>query len=74
VGLVGSTQAMAPLLHSLGAIVEPHAPADGSYTIDHSATLYLLDTRGRMAAVFSPPLVASELRADLERIAHAAVL
>lgn len=74
IGLVGSTQAMAPLLHSLGAIAERHVVVDGSYTIDHSATLYLLDTRGRMVAVFSPPLVASELRADLERIAHAALL
>lgn len=74
VGLVGSTSAMASLLHSLGANAERHALADGRYTIDHSATLYLLDTRGRMAAVFSPPFVAAELRADLERIAHAGVL
>ena len=74
IGLVGSPQAMAPLLHSLGAIAEPHALPDGSYTIDHSATLYLLDTRGRMAAVFSPPFLAANLRADLERIARAAML
>jgi protein SCO1/2 len=74
IGLVGSTQAMAPLLHSLGASAERHALNDGSYSIDHSATLYLLDTRGRMAAVFSPPFEAASLRADLERIARAAVL
>ena len=35
---------------------------DGSYTMDHSATLYLLDTRGRLVAVFSPPFSAAELR------------
>ena len=74
IGLVGSTQAMAPLLQSLGASAERHALNDGSYSIDHSATLYLLDTRGRMAAVFSPPFEAAGLRADLERIARAAVL
>ncbi len=74
IGLVGSTEALAPLLHSLGASAEQHALADGSYTIDHSATLYLLDTHGRMAAVFSPPFLLADLHADFERIAQAAVL
>ena len=74
IGLVGSAAALAPLLHSLGASAERHALADGSYSIDHSATLYLLDTHGRMAAVFSPPFEAASLRADLERIARAAAL
>jgi cytochrome oxidase Cu insertion factor (SCO1/SenC/PrrC family) len=47
---------------------------DGSYTVDHSATLYLLDTRGRIAAVFSPPFSVAALHADLARIGNAAVL
>ena len=74
VGLVGDSAALQPLLQSLGAIAERHVAADGSYTVDHSATLYLLDKSGRMAAVFSPPLEAAGLRADLETIARSARL
>lgn len=70
VGLAGNEAALAPLLHSLGAIAERVALPDGSYTIDHTATLYLLDREGRMAAVFSPPFDAAALRADLEQLAH----
>ena len=44
---------------------------DGSYTMDHSATLYLLDSKGRLVAVFSPPFSAPKLSADLQRIAAA---
>jgi protein SCO1/2 len=74
VGLLGSNGALQPLLQSLGAIAERHVAPDGSYSVDHSATLYLLDRSGRMAAVFSPPIDAAGLRADLETIAHSAQL
>jgi protein SCO1/2 len=71
VGLRGSNEALAPLLKSLGAIAARQSLPDGSYTMDHSATLYLLDTQGRLAAVFSPPFDATRLAADLQRIAAA---
>ncbi len=74
VGLTGSAAALAPLLHSLGAIAERVALPDGSYTMDHTATLYLLDPQGRMTAVFSPPFASASLRADLELLAHSRVL
>ena len=54
IGLRGDRAALAPLLHSLNAIAVRDLPG-GGYTMDHSATLYLLDTRGRLVAVFSPP-------------------
>lgn len=38
---------------------------DGSYTVDHSAALYLIDEHGRWVAVFTPPFAAAKLAADL---------
>ncbi len=70
IGLRGDAQAMQPLMRSLGAIAIRQPLADGSYTMDHTATLYLLDTRGRLVAVFTPPFVPERLAADFERIAR----
>jgi len=71
-GLSGGAQALAPLLHSLNAIAERHELPGGSYTMDHSGTLYLLDAHGALRAVFSPPFDAAQLRADLTQILAAA--
>ena len=59
IGVRGDAAALAPLLSSAGAIAIRQNLPDGSYTMDHSATLYLLDTRGRLVAVFSPPFSAA---------------
>jgi len=53
VGLYGSVAARAPLERSLGALAERREGPAGSYRFEHSATLYLLDAQGRMAAVFT---------------------
>jgi len=74
VGARGNAAALAPLLKNLGAIAVRENLPDGSYTMDHSATLYLLDSRGRLVAVFSPPFSAPKLSADLHRVAAAARL
>jgi protein SCO1/2 len=74
VGLRPQVQDLPVLLRNFGAIAERVTLPDGSYTVDHSATLYLLDTRGRIAAVFSPPFSVAALHADLARIGNAAVL
>src|ERR1700687_2720310 len=74
IGARGDAAALAPLLSSLGAIAERQDLPDGSYTMEHSSSLYLLDTRGRLVAVFSPPFSAPKLTADLRRVAAAARL
>jgi protein SCO1/2 len=74
IGARGNAAALAPLLKGLGAIAVRQNLPDGSYTMDHSATLYLLDTRGRLVAVFSPPYSAPKLTADLRRVAAGARL
>jgi protein SCO1/2 len=73
-GVRGPNDALAPLLHSLSAIAVRQDLPGGDYTMDHSATLYLLDTRARLVAVFSPPFSVPGLTADLRRVASAAVL
>lgn len=74
IGARGDEAALAPLLKSLSAIAVRQALPDGNYTMDHSATLYLLDTHARLAAVFTPPFKTTELTADLQRIAASAKL
>ncbi|MGA2562714.1 MAG: SCO family protein [Steroidobacteraceae bacterium] len=68
IGLRGDQAALAPLLSSLSAIAVRQSLPDGSYTMDHSATLYLLDSAGRLVAVFSPPFSASAIGADLRQL------
>ena len=43
----------------------------GSYTVDHSSTLYLIDGKGRLAAVFTPPFLLPALESDLRLTARA---
>lgn len=74
IGARGDEAALAPLLKSLNAIAIRQALPDGTYTMDHSATLYLIDTQARLAAVFSPPFKTSDLTADLHRIGAAGTL
>jgi protein SCO1/2 len=73
-GVRGQADALTPLLRSLSAIAVRQDLPGGDYTMDHSATLYLLDTRARLVAVFSPPFSVPGLTADLRRVDSAAVL
>ena len=41
----------------------------GDYTMDHSAVVFLLDARARIAAIFTPPFEVAALAADLRRAA-----
>ncbi len=74
VGLYAGRNALEPLMRSLAADTERRGLPAGNYQLIHSATLYLLDTRGRLAAVYSPPITAAVLSADLHTLAQAAVL
>jgi protein SCO1 len=71
IGLRGDAAGLAPLLKSLSAIAVREDLPGGGYTMDHSATLYLLDTGGRLVAVFSPPFSAARLTADLQQVGAA---
>ena len=47
------------------------APAD-AYSVDHSATIAVLDPQGRMAGIIQPPLKPRAIAADLVALAGAA--
>lgn len=68
IGLRGDQAALAPLLKSLSAIAVRENLPGGGYSMDHSATLYLLDRDARLVAVFSPPFSASALATDLHQV------
>lgn len=65
VGLRGEDAALDPLLHSLGAVraLQPRVGAD--YSVDHSATLYYVNAKGALSAVFTPPFDLAKLGNDL---------
>jgi protein SCO1/2 len=73
-GLSASQDTLNSLMRSLAAGAERRVLPGGGYQLTHSATLYLLDTQGRLAAVYSPPLTAAALSADLRTLARASVL
>jgi len=74
VGMSASAEALGPLMRSLAAVSERQAQPGGTDRLTHSATLYLLDTHARLAAVYSPPVTAAGLTGDLPTLGEAAVL
>jgi protein SCO1/2 len=70
-GLRGEESALAPLMRSLSAVSAVQKTPDGSYSVDHSSALYLIDGHGRLAAVFTPPFSVPALESDLRLAARA---
>ncbi len=54
------------------AKVTPEGTPAGQYTIDHSATLAVLDPQGRMAGIVSPPLDVPGIAADFRKLTETA--
>lgn len=74
VGLHAAPPALNALLREFSAYAGRRPQPGEQYTMDHSATLYLLDGQARLAAIFSPPLQAAVLDADLRTLARAGKL
>lgn len=70
IGLTGTDEAIDSLLKSAGALRARHDQPGGGYTMDHSATVFLLDREARLVAVFTPPLDPPALRSDLSALAR----
>lgn len=71
VGLRGADNELTKLMQSVGAARFLQPQADGNYQVDHSATLYLIDANGRLAAIFTPPFSLPLLDSDLRLAARA---
>ena len=71
IGLTGSAPEIVNVSRSFGVASSKVDLGGGNYTMDHSATIFALDSGGRVIAVFTPPFRAAALRADVVRLAPA---
>jgi protein SCO1/2 len=69
IGATGDAAEIARLAQKFGVAVARVALPGGDYTMDHSAAVFLLDRRGEIVAVFTPPFEVAPLAADLRRVA-----
>jgi protein SCO1/2 len=69
---IGLTAANQPAIEAVAAklgvavVITPHP--DGSYDVDHSATILVLDPAGRVAAILTGPFTVDALQRDFRRI------
>ena len=61
---------LAAFAQALGLVYMKVPMASGDYTMDHSATLVLLDPQGRQAGLIRPPLDSNAIAADLRVLAE----
>lgn len=69
IGLTGSAPEIVNAQKSFGVASRRVDMAGGAYTMDHSATVFLLDAQARKVAVFTPPLRSEALMRDLRKMA-----
>lgn len=68
IGLTGSAPGIVDATRSFGVAFARVDLPGGGYTMDHSATVFVLDSQARVAAVFTPPLSAAALTRDVTRL------
>ncbi len=70
-GVTGSQHDIDQFTRALGVPVATTPTANGDYTVDHSAAIFLIDPNGAMRALFSTPHVSREIAQDYRRIVDA---
>ena len=69
VGLTGADQpAIEALAAKLGVAVVIAPKSDGTYTVDHSGAIFVVNPDGKVAAILSGPFTVEALHADFRRI------
>jgi len=68
VGLSGSDADLTTLTRAVGALYALSSPANGTYSVDHSASMFLIDPSAALLAVFPAPHDAHSIEADYRRI------
>lgn len=69
IGLTGGAREIVNVSRSFGVASSKVDLGGGNYTMDHSATIFALDSGGRVVAVFTPPFRAAALTSDIARLA-----
>lgn len=67
-GATGTRETLDALTRSMGVAVHLGPEVDGTYTIDHTAALFLVDPDARLVAVFPTPHDVETLAADYRTI------
>lgn len=67
-GLRPEPENLAQIIEEFRAIAVKVPTADGSYTVDHSATLYIYDRQSRLRLIAQPTLEVSALADDIRRL------
>lgn len=66
VAATGSDEELTRLTRSMGQLYTRTTPdAAGNYSVDHSASIVLVDPQGQLAGLFRPPLDAAAISGDL---------
>lgn len=69
IGLTGDNASIVKLAAEFGVAVNKVDLPGGDYTMDHSAVVFLLNTRGQVAGIFTPPFDTTRFAEDLDRAA-----
>src|SRR5262245_12107101 len=69
IGLTGTPPGISAVTKSFGVAASKVDLGGGNYTMDHSATVFALDSNARIVAVFTPPLRAAALTRDVAKLA-----
>ena len=70
IGLTGNAPEIVNVSRSFGVASSRVDLGGGNYTMDHSATIFALDSGGRVIAIFTPPFRAAALTADVIRMSR----
>ena len=71
VAATGSDEELTRLTRSLGVMYTREPAKDGQYSVDHSASIALIDPQARLVGLFRPPLDAGAIGADLLTLVNA---
>ena len=69
IGLTAASQSdVAAVAAKLGVSVIITPKSDGTYTVDHSGAIFVLNPEGKLAAILTGPFMVDSLQADFQRI------
>jgi protein SCO1/2 len=69
IGLTGDPASISQLARQFSVAVSKVELPGGDYTMDHSAVVFLLNDRGQITGIFTPPFETPKLAEDLDRAA-----
>jgi protein SCO1/2 len=67
IGLTGAPGAIAAVAKEYRVYYKEHPEANGSYSVDHSGIIYLMDPKGAFVTNYSLDMAPDALAADLEK-------